>query len=86
MDSARCLRDYNSNGIGDACEGYADFDGTGEVNLADLLELILCYGTTDLDTHPECQDYDINEDERVSAWDFLILLLQYGGDDYESCP
>jgi len=76
--------DYNGNGIGDACEGYADVDGNGGVNLADLMVLIGEYGRTDCndDPLPPCQ-FDINDDGRVSAWDFLILLLQYGGDDYE---
>ena len=77
--------DYNWNGIGDVCEGYADFNESGDVNLADLLDLIICYGKTNFVTYPQCEKYDINDDNRVSAWDFLILSLQYGRDGYDTC-
>jgi len=77
--------DYNWNGIGDVCEGYADFNESGDVNLVDLLDLIFCYGKTNFVTYPDCELYDINDDNRVSAWDFLILSLQYGRDDFDTC-
>ena len=77
--------DCNWNGIGDVCEGYADFDDSGSVNLVDLMDLILCYGKTNFDTYPDCEKYDTNDDNRVSAWDFLILTLQYGMDGFDTC-
>jgi len=42
--------DYNGNGIGDVCEGYADFNDSGDINLIDLLNLILYYGKTEFIT------------------------------------
>ena len=78
--------DYNGNGTGDACEGYADVNDSGGVDLADLMILIGEYRRTDCNDDPPpdppCQ-FDINDDGRVSAWDLIILLLQYGGDDFE---
>jgi len=77
--------DCNWNGIGDVCEGYADFDDSGSVNLIDLLDLIICYGKTNFETYPQCEQYDINDDNRVSAWDYIILTLQYGRDGFDTC-
>jgi hypothetical protein len=77
--------DCNGNGIGDVCEGYADFNESGDVNLADLLDLIICYGKTNFETYPDCEQYDTNDDNRVSAWDYLILTLQYGRDGFDTC-
>jgi hypothetical protein len=77
--------DYNWNGIGDVCEGYADFNESGDINLVDLLDLIICYGKTNFETYPQCEQYDINDDNRVSAWDYIILTLQYGRDGFDTC-
>jgi len=77
--------DCNWNGIGDVCERYADFNDSGDVNLVDLLDLILCYGKTNFVTYPQCEQYDINDDNRVSAWDYIILTLQYGRDGFDTC-
>jgi hypothetical protein len=77
--------DCNWNGIGDVCERYADFNDSGDVNLVDLLDLILCYGKTNFETYPSCEQYDTNDDNRVSAWDYLILALEYGSDGFGNC-
>jgi len=78
--------DYNVNGIGDACECYANFISDGNINSADLLDLqqSQCFGKLIL-YNPGCQGYDLNGDGRVSTWDYIILKLHYGRDDCETC-
>ena len=85
--------DYNSNGIGDACEGYADFTCSGGVGSEDLQAFAGsgCYYKTndDLPEWTECQNYDLNDDNIVSTWDYIILKLHYGAHNLSpppSCP
>jgi hypothetical protein len=67
-------------GEGTECESTsceqcpADFNGTGAVDVNDLLALISVYGTEDT-------DHDLDEDQFISVNDLLILLSQYG-----ECP
>ena len=79
--------DSNDNAVGDACEGYADFNCSRGVGPDDLIALVEsnCY-YKDTIVWPACQKYDINGDFIVSAWDHIILKLQYGRDDLPISP
>jgi hypothetical protein len=73
--------DYNTNGVGDACECYADITHDGKVNSADLLAMKIQYNRTDCATNP-CSA-DLNHDDKVGSMDLLILKLQY---NRTGCP
>ena len=57
----------------------ADINGSGEVNVIDLLRLLICFG---LPAAPECVAEDINGDGTVDVLDLIDLLLAFG----TSCP
>jgi hypothetical protein len=75
--AAGVLEDANGNGVPDICEGdcTADFDGNGEVDIVDLLDLLAAWGTGD-------PLYDIAPlpagDGTVDIQDLLELLAQWG--------
>jgi hypothetical protein len=69
--------DMNANGIGDACECYADFNNSGKVNLTDLGKLKAEFGRTNCSIPPVCQA-DANDDLKVNLTDLIILKSQFG--------
>jgi hypothetical protein len=73
--------DINNNGIGDACECYAEVSGDGKVNSKDLLVLKIDYNRKDCFVTP-C-DADCNDDGKVNSSDLLIMKLQYNS---SGCP
>jgi hypothetical protein len=73
--------DGNGNGIGDACECYADLSGDGKVNSSDLLIMKLDYNRKDCYVNP-C-DADCNDDGKVNSSDLLIMKIQY---NRSGCP
>jgi hypothetical protein len=74
--------DCNSNGIGDACECYADFDGDGNVYPGDLSVFLGEYGRTDCLTNPPCYA-DFDQDGTVYPGDLSVIVDEYGRED---CP
>jgi hypothetical protein len=64
--------DLDGNGIPDECECYADFDGDGDVDTADLLYLLGAWGTP---------DGDVDFDGDTDTADLLALLAMWG-----DCP
>ncbi len=56
-----------------------DINGSGAVNVHDLVRLLLCFGQPAL---PECQAEDINLDGTVDVLDLIDLLLAFG----TACP
>jgi hypothetical protein len=73
----RVQADTNANGIGDACECYADFNNSGKVNLNDLGKLKSEFGRTNCSTAPVCQA-DANDDLKINLTDLIILKAQFG--------
>ena len=67
--------DMNANGIPDECECLADTDGSGSVNVTDLLSLLTGWGPNP--GHPA----DINNDGTVNVSDLLAILAAWG-----ACP
>jgi hypothetical protein len=55
-----------------AMECQADFDGNGQVNVLDLLDLIAAWGATG--STPQ----DLNGDSTVTVLDLLILIGAWG--------
>jgi len=68
--------DLNDNGIPDECECPADFDGDGDVDAADLAELLSSWGPC-ADPPDDCPA-DLNGDGQVDAFDLAILLGSWG--------
>jgi hypothetical protein len=73
--------DFNSNGVGDACECYTDFNGDGKVGSYDLLQMKLEFGRYDCNVNP-CQ-HDLTNDGKVTLPDLVILRFQY---QRTNCP
>jgi uncharacterized delta-60 repeat protein len=73
--------DFNLNGIGDACECYADLSGDGRINSSDLLIMKIDYNRNNCYVNP-C-DADCNDDGKVNSSDLLIMKIQYRRTD---CP
>jgi hypothetical protein len=67
--------DLDSNGIGDACECYADFDDNAKVDLADVLQMKREFPSFSCATD-NCQT-DANNDGKVDISDFVILRAQF---------
>jgi hypothetical protein len=74
--------DMNSNGIGDACECYADFNNSGKVNLTDLTKLKSEFGRTNCTSDPVCIA-DANDDNKVNLTDLGLLKSEFGK---TNCP
>ncbi len=70
--------DFNANGIGDACECYADCDNSTIVDILDLLIMRNDYNRTDCYCNA-----DLNDDCRVDIMDMLIMKNQY---NRTGCP
>lgn len=72
--------DVNGNGVPDECECIADVTGNGQVDFADLLDVISAWG--------ECEDCreDINHDGVVDLQDVLIVLTNWGPCDAGGPP
>jgi hypothetical protein len=74
--------DINGNGIGDACECYADAaTKDGKVNLTDLGKLKSEFGRTNCATVSCVADY--NSDNKVNLTDLSILKSEFGK---TNCP
>jgi len=78
--------DMNGNGIGDACECYADISGSagardGKVDSFDLLRMKQQFNRTGC-TPATCQA-DLNVDGRVDSFDMLIMKVQF---NETGCP
>jgi len=67
--------DGNGNGVGDACECYADCNRDTRVNLTDLVIMKGEFFRADCDTNP-CQA-DSNGDNQVNLSDLVIMKIQY---------
>jgi hypothetical protein len=78
----RNQEDCNSNGIGDVCECYADFDGDGNVYPSDLSVFLSEYGRTNCISNPPCYA-DFDGDGNVYPSDLSVFLREYGRTD---CP
>lgn len=64
--------DANGNGIPDTCDGCAaDFNGSGSVDVSDLVELILAWGPC------EGCPQDLNGDGLVEVQDLVQLILSW---------
>jgi hypothetical protein len=68
--------DVNANDIPDECECLADFDGNGNVNIHDLLNLISQWGATSTPKDPLQEDLD--GDGTVDVTDLMIVISQFG--------
>ena len=56
-----------------------DIDGSGSVNVQELIELLGCFGEPAV---PGCEAEDVNGDGTVNVLDLIALLLAFG----TSCP
>lgn len=65
--------DSTTNCNDGTCDYPADFDGNGEVNTSDLLELLANFGCFG----PACPA-DLNGDGEVNTSDILIFLIYFG--------
>jgi hypothetical protein len=93
MDSADCEAgaacqmeqgDCNGNGVGDACECYADCNCSTAVNMSDLVLMKDQY-LRDNCAAELCQA-DCNGDDAVNLSDLMIMKAQYFRSDCPSCP
>ncbi len=57
------------------CECAADVDDDGQVGLADLAQVLTCYGSP---WPPDCWDCDFDNDGDVDLTDLAFLLYMYG--------
>ncbi len=73
--------DFNVNGIGDACECYADCTCDRKIDLADLAGMKGEFFRSNCDV-TSCQA-DCNDDTTVNLADLTIMKLQFMRDD---CP
>ena len=64
--------DDDGNGVPDECECSADFDGDGDVDAADLADLLAAWGPN------TCHPADINGDHQVDSFDLGLLLSAWG--------
>ncbi len=67
--------DENGNGLPDECDCPGDLDGDGDIDLADLAQLLSNYGTT---SGAEHEDGDVDFDGDVDLSDLAALLSVYG--------
>ncbi len=68
--------DWNNNGIGDACECYADIDSDGYVGFSDLVQMKIEFNSSGCT--PETCQADIDEDGSVGFSDLIIIKVQFG--------
>jgi len=78
--------DCNGNGIGDACECYADISGStgnpdSKVDAFDLLKMKQEFNRTGCT--PETCQADLNADGKVDSFDLLIMKVQF---NKTGCP
>jgi hypothetical protein len=73
------LHDDDGDGTPDECECVGDLDGDGDVDLADLAQLLAHYGMT---SGAQYEDGDLDGDGDVDLSDLAGLLGVYG----TSCP
>lgn len=76
--------DFNDNGIGDACECYADCNCDTKIDLGDLVIMRGEFSRTDCATNP-CQA-DCNGDNKVDLADLVIMKDQFLQTDCPECP
>jgi hypothetical protein len=65
--------DLNGNSRPDDCECLGDTDGSGQVNVDDLVNVILDWGTDG-----SANGTDVNNDGIVGVDDLLLIILGYG--------
>jgi hypothetical protein len=68
-------KDLNNNGVGEACECYADFNYDAKIDLADIVKIKPEYLT--LDCNANSCETDANYDNKVNISDLLILRAQF---------
>jgi hypothetical protein len=66
--------DCNANAIPDECDGFADLDGDGTVDISDFAILLAAWGAC----QEACCVADLDGDGLVNVTDFLALLLNWG--------
>lgn len=76
--------DSNNNGIGDACECYADVNCSTKVDLADLVIMKAEFLRTDCATNP-CSA-DCNGDHQVNLTDLVVMKTQFLRNGCPACP
>jgi len=57
----------------DACDLLADFNDSGEVNSADLIQFLSIYGCLE-----DCGIFDLNNDEVVNTGDLVLFVTVFG--------
>lgn len=75
--------DCDSNGIGDACECYADIDCNIKVDLADL---VIVKGEFLDPCPPSACGADLNDDDKVDLSDLVIMKTQFLINGCPACP
>ena len=75
--------DVNGNGIGDACECYADVDCNNKVYLNDL---VILKGEFNKPCPPSPCYADINGDNKVDLSDLVIMKTEFFKTDCPACP
>lgn len=71
--------DYNSNGIGDVCNCYSDFNEDGKVTVQDYSLMINEYSRYDCDENPCLAD--ANHDGKVNILDLSLLKREFSRHD-----
>ena len=77
--------DFNSNGCGDVCECYADFDKDGNVTTPDYSQLRREFGRFNCSDQNPCKA-DVNADGQVQTQDFILFKIEYNRFDCPACP
>jgi len=75
--AALASADVNANEVPDECECMADINGTGSVDVMDLLAVLSNWGACGMPCPPVCPG-DINADCSVNVSDLLLLLAAWG--------
>jgi hypothetical protein len=78
------VSDSDGDGIGDACECYADLDNSGGINGFDLIRFKHDFGKSTCKQGGCFGDMDGNG--RIDGQDLLIMKLQFGRADCPSAP
>lgn len=79
--------DCNDDGVGDACVGAGDFDGTATVDVVDFVSFFDCMGGDGVPAAPDnpaciaacLLAFDFNSDEDVDLQDFGAFQVAFGG-------
>ena len=74
--------DINGDGIGDACECYADIACDTKVDLQDL---VILKGEFNADCNINACQADCNGDDKVNLQDLVILKAEFGKTGCPAC-